>query len=173
MKHKYMLKLYGKHFLLFICAIAFIYASFSAYDGVNKRLKLAQEKDTPPIWMKTLSAQQAKTLAYQAAQNKQKIGPLYFGRYLHKSTLMYSDVILDALKRSGLEITEDLIAPDTPEQTGVMVACDNPEEPSDSARAIIDVFKSADIDITITNMLSQARNNGARGCILFIGPDPL
>jgi signal recognition particle subunit SEC65 len=86
---------------------------------------------------------------------------------------MYSDAILDALKRSGLEITEDIINPDTPEQTGVMVACDNPEEPSDSARAIIGVFKSADIDVTITNMLSQARNNGARGCILFIGPAPL
>ncbi|WP_291725265.1 hypothetical protein [Magnetospirillum sp. 64-120] len=171
-----------KRLLLLLCAVAFVYASFSAYDDVNKRLRIAQERNHPPtvpfetpplpLSTKALTSEQAKTISSLAAENRLKIGKLYFARYLHKDTVMYSEAILDALKRSGLDITEDAISPDDPKQTGVMVACDNPEKLPDSALAIMDVFRKADIEITTTEMLSQARNNGAKGCILFIGPDP-
>jgi hypothetical protein len=172
-----------KRLLLWVCAFAFVYASFSAYDDVNKRLKLAQERNQPvpvpfealqmPSSVKALKPEQTKAISTQAVENRQRIGRLYFARYLHRDTVMYSEAILDALKRSGLEITEDIISPDAPDQTGVMVACDSPENLPDSALAIMDVFRKAEIEITTTQMLSQARKKGATGCILFIGPDPL
>jgi hypothetical protein len=171
-----------RRLLLWLCALAFIYASFSAYDDVNKRLRLAYELkpsapfDVPalPSSIKRLRPEQAKTISTLIAENRQKIGTLYFARYLHQDTIVYSGDILDAINRSGVEVMQDIIAPDSPDQTGVMVACDDPKTLPENAKILMDIFRRADIEITTTKMLMQAKKKGvASGCILFIGPDPL
>ncbi len=171
-----------RRILLWLCAVSFIYASFSAYDNVNMRLQSVYERNRDlPIDFQTfkssekrLRPDQSKIISNLIYENKNIIGKLHFARYLSGNTVMYSGDILDALKRSGVEVVQDIVAPDTPDQTGVMVACDDPNNVPESIKIIIGIFHKADINVNITNMLTQAKKRYVgNGCILFVGPDPL
>lgn len=172
-----------RRLLLWLCALAFIYASFSAYDDVNKRLRLAQERSQstpipfelpvmpPPI--KKITPEQAKTISVMASKIRSDLGRLVVGAYLSGDNVHYSISLVDALMRAGIEVNEVNMAPDDPAQTGVMIACDDPGNMPDAVKKLKSIFTQAGIDIKTIPMLSQAKPYRVNGCMLFIGPSPL
>lgn len=122
---------------------------------------------------KRLNASQAKTLLPLLAESKEKIGKLYFGSYHHSDTILFVADILDILRRAGLEIVDDYFTPDRPDQTGVMLTCDTPENPPNSALVVMDIFRKAGVEVSVTQMLSKAKKDGISGCMLYVGPNPL
>jgi len=172
-----------RRILLWLCALAFIYASFSAYDDVSKRLRLTQEQNraapipfefpiaSPPT--KKITPEQAKKIALLASQIRSDVGRLVVGTYLSGDNVHYSISVIDALMRAGVEVNQVNMAPDAPTQTGVMLSCDDPDNVPEAARKLKSIFTQADINISVIPMLSQARQYRVNGCMLFIGPNPL
>ncbi len=105
-----------RRILLWLCAVAFIYASFSAYDDVNKRLRLAQERNNqplvpfelpaPPSLIKRITPDQAKTISVMASKIRSDLGRFVVGTYLSGDNVHYSISLVDALMRAGIEVNE-------------------------------------------------------------------
>lgn len=128
---------------------------------------------SPDDQVKRLNRDQSKSISLSIGLIQNQIGRLVVARHLTAESVMFSEDIIKALERSGLELEKDLFPPDDPTQTGVMLSCDDPGNVPDSLIKLIEIFRRADIDVRVINMLRAAKNQGVTGCMLFIGPNPL
>jgi hypothetical protein len=187
-------KVERRRLLLWLCAFAFIYASFSAYDDVNKRLRLIQENnqsaqnrnDFPAApsqqadfysisgYARPLSQNQTKIISSLGAKDVSEIGRLTIFYYSTAKNINYIISFVEAFKLSGIEVVDaGSASPDGPDQTGVMLSCAGPGNLTDPALRVRKILQAAHIDARAVPMLRSLKKYNMAGCVIFIGPSDL
>lgn len=170
-----------KHILRWLCAVAFIYASFSAYDDVNKRLRVAQEQSRSEPGFSGLSTtssirritiEQKEIISNTLYAMRPDLSEMIIGVYYSDDNIFYATSLINAITISGIAVSTINMAPDNPTQTGVMLSCKNPQSIPESAIKLKKVLLQANIPVHIIGMLSRAEKYNINGCMLFIGPSP-
>ncbi|MCF8482190.1 MAG: hypothetical protein K9H25_17335 [Rhodospirillum sp.] len=166
-----------KTFLLLLCVGAFLYASFMAYDDVNKRLRVSQEQllrhaGQSGTVFEYLDEDQVRALSTAFSTRRGTVNSLVVGWYLTPSAILFSTSVVDAIKRAGIVVTEVSIAPDAPDQVGVMLSCLTPDTPPPMAAWLIESFQELNIRVNVIGPLRGGREYIGDGCMLFVGPGP-
>ena len=115
---------------------------------------------------------QQKTISEMIFKNKDTIGTIHVGVYYSGSNIMYSLSIIEALQLSGADFGQINMNPEEPTQTGLMIACDDPNNLTAPAKTLKEAFEAAGLSIRTTKMLNQAKRFNITNWMLFIGPRP-
>jgi hypothetical protein len=139
------------------------------HDGSNPNTP-PQPDDPNFSFQRKLSPDQFRELIRQAAKLKSSFFNLpvatppgdteayVFGQYFH-----------DALMRGGIPTSEnERIAPEGPEQTGIMIAVYDPHNPPEAAKRLREALEIVGL---VANFIE--RRGGPPPIILFVGPKPL
>jgi hypothetical protein len=163
--------------LLVLCAGAFVYASFAAYDDVNTRLRASQERLLQYASEKglpgdILTDEQRDKIARNLAVHRNDLGALTVGAFLTSGSVLFSISLIEAIERSGIPVKRIFMQPDGPDQTGVMVSCEKPDIPPPMASWLAEGIGEVGVGVRIVGLLKGAKKLGADECMLFIGPGP-
>ncbi|GAB3438234.1 hypothetical protein [Insolitispirillum peregrinum] len=145
-------------------ALAFIPGFFAWRE--EHRARLQAEEVLAGIFPEA----QAKALRVAAEKGKEAISPLVVGTFGAK-TVVYSLGLVDAFRAAGVKTSHSIIAPDASSQSGLLISCDKSEEASKKKEALMDVLDEAGLAYKAIDMLDEAREQGVKGCLLYIGPN--
>jgi len=148
-----------------------------AYRQINN-LSMQNGPVTPTLdfysasgYTRPLSPEQKKTIASLGSKEISEIGRLTIVYHSTAETINYVISFIDAFKVSGIDVVEGGSAsPDGPEQTGVMLSCENPAELTDAAQRVRKILEAAHIKVRPMPMLRSIKKYHIAGCAIFIGP---
>ena len=162
--------------IIFLIAAVF-YSGYAAWDDEHK-LRLDAEKqltqteaerdevrrqlNARPLqtnegqtnkYMNKLPEQQKDMISSLASKQIDRIGRLVIAHYNSPETVLYEQSFIDAFRRSGIQYVDPIINPDGPDQTGVMISCEDTGNITESAKVVIDILQAVNIKTRIIPML--------------------